>query len=160
MKSINNGVCISAFIALVAGTTASAEHAFQGYKGQALPSSEVATIEIRRPTVLYSVNGDTAYRSKGDGKTIGEVLPGKTRFHLGVLNLISSATTSRLDCGTIEVDLTAATRYAIIALGEINTIPTANNNCIIRVLELQYDSENDKYVPNDAIVPYVLVGSR
>ena len=62
--------------------------------------------------------------------------------------------------GAYEVDLTAATRYAIVALGEINTIPIANNHCIIRVLELQYDSEEGKYVPNDTTVPHVLVGAR
>ncbi len=160
MKSVNGGGFISACIVLIAGTTACAEHAFQGYQGQALQAAEVATIEVRRPTVLYSVNGNTAHRSKGDGMTIGEVLPGKTRFHLGVVNLVSSAVSSRLDCGTIEVDLAASMRYAIVALGEINTIPAANNSCVIRVIELLYDSEKGKYVPNGTTVPHALVGAR
>ena len=82
MKSVNNGVYSFAFMMLIAGTIASAEHTFQGYNGQALQSSEVAIIEIRRPTALYSINGDTAYRSKGDVKTIGEVLPKKYGFTL------------------------------------------------------------------------------
>ncbi len=120
------------------------------------PPENQTIIEIRTPTVLYSVNGNTKLRSKGSGKSVLKVASGHLTLHLGVLNQFSDVS-YRFECGVIEVDLKPTTHYAVIALANSNSTPPTSSKCTISVLELIYDAAKGKNVPSGTVVPHKLV---